>query len=363
MVTLKPKHLYFYCWLRWAATSHAEGRCVTGAFVTGSNYKNIALKESEGAWECVFKKGFYIDIKPESLKSFSASPFAPAEHWISPQPAPLTRTNPATNFKKHSHRFPRQDTRFARNHLPRGHGGAQAPPAVTPAGQGPQHRSPAGQVQNPRLHRGVGRQHLLLEQCPLEEQRALRGAGRDPGGGTAGHGGHGRGGRGRAALPAPQGLHLDTNSRIQLLRPPARSRRAELGRAAPLRNAVIKHALWTQPELGRVPRASRSTPPTLFAQGGYKIRGCAPIFVRGRAICPWRAAQPVPRAGWGDRAWGTALGGPEPGSGKCHPKNIWILPAPHILSRNIVKTIIGRRISFSSQPFQYLLGLSCGSAK
>lgn len=91
MVTLKPKHLYFYCLLRWTATSHAEGRCVTGALRAGSNYKNIALKEREGARECVFKKGFYFQIKPESLKSFFTSPFAPAEQCLALQRVPVTR--------------------------------------------------------------------------------------------------------------------------------------------------------------------------------------------------------------------------------------------------------------------------------
>ena len=100
MVTLKPKHLYFYCWLRRTATSHAEGRCVTGAFVTGSNYKNIALKEKEGAWDCIFKKGFYFKIKPESLKRFFTPPFAPAERWFSLQRVPLTRVKVPVNFRK-----------------------------------------------------------------------------------------------------------------------------------------------------------------------------------------------------------------------------------------------------------------------
>lgn len=65
MVTLKPKHLYFYCLLRWTAASRVEGRCVTRALRTGSNYRNIALREKEGARERIFKKGFYFEIKPE----------------------------------------------------------------------------------------------------------------------------------------------------------------------------------------------------------------------------------------------------------------------------------------------------------
>lgn len=123
-----------------------------------------------------------------------------------------------------------------------------------------------------------------------------------------------------------------------------------------------KTPIVVQPALGRAPRASRTIPPTLFAQGGYKIHGRAPIFARGRAIPPWRAEQPVPPAGWGTEPRDGA-GGPEPSARKRHPKKSWILLSPHILSRNIAKTAIGRRISFASQPFQYILGLSCGSAE
>lgn len=261
--------------------------------------------------------------------------------------------------------------------------------------------------------------------------------------------------------------------------------------SVPLRNAVIKHSLWRKTKFGCVPRASHSIPPTIFSQRGYKIHGRTPIFIRGRAICPWRDEQPFlssplealscllgaagrgARRGAGLRAGDRAckwlffpalsqpraaklcpnpeglelcpspeglelhVGGEgaraatprerghgghpapaEPAGGVGHAggdptlelglqgtrrgsrsgagarqrqgpfapspaplpprrcprpaplsvrircsEKIWILFSPHILSTNIAKTIIGRRIYFSSRPFQYLLGLSRGSAK
>lgn len=250
-VTLKAKHLYFYCWLRGAAPSHAEGRCVTGAVVTGSNYKNIALKESEGAWECVFKKGFYTDIKPEPLKSFSTSPCAPAEHWISLQPVPLTPTDPPIHFRKRSHGSPHRDTGVSPKPPAEGARRSPAPLRPPPAGQGPQnHPSRAGaKPSSPR---------------PPSPPKLLREAG---------------------------GLSL-----------------AGLRAFA---QRCYKTPIVVQPALGPAPRASRSIPPTLFAQGGYKIHGRAPMFARGRAIAPWRAERPVPPAGRGTSP-GTALGVPSP---------------------------------------------------
>lgn len=65
------------------------------------------------------------------------------------------------------------------------------------------------------------------------------------------------------------------------------------------------------------------------------------------------------------RSQGPLVPSPGPGAaegGRCRSEEVWIFP-PYNLPSNIAKTIIGRRISFSSQPFQYLLGLSRGSAK
>lgn len=169
MVTLKPKHLYFYCWLRRTATSHAEGRCVTGAFVTGSNYKNIALKEREGARECIFKKGFYFKIKPESLKTFFASPFAPAEHSFSLQRVPPTRVNLPINFRKlvkaEGDRAPKvtqpslppdRTHLFLLNHPPRSIAEPDLPLRSCPMGQGSRNCSPSGQVESMLFHRRFG---------------------------------------------------------------------------------------------------------------------------------------------------------------------------------------------------------------